>query len=130
MMNESFLGIFDDDMSDAPAGRQPPTELGGVSARRRRGPPVVGREPSWAGLPRHLNCPLLQTKIGGSRAGSRGGRAEIADAWDSVPLPNTLHERRPARSTRRAEMPAMPEADLLTPLWAPDPPKGTVPTFV
>ena len=54
MMNESFLGIFDDDVSDAPpaASRQP--SWGGVPASP--GPPgaalgAVGREPSWAGLP-------------------------------------------------------------------------------
>ena len=119
MMNESFLGIFDDDMSDAPppTSRQP--SWAGVPASP--GPPV-GREPSWAGLPSPSQLPASP----GQSIGRQPGWADtpsIADAWDSVPLPNTLHKAPSGEVDPPAEILAMPEADLLTPLWAPDPPK-------
>ena len=134
MMNESFLGIFDDDVSDAPpaASRQP--SWGGVPASP--GPPgaalgVVGREPSWAGLPSPGQLPTSPGQSIGrqpSWADLPEGAPSIADAWDSVPLPNTLHkapsgEVDPRETVMPAEILAMPEADLLTPLWAPDPPR-------
>ena len=128
MMNESFLGIFDDDISDAPpaASRQP--SWGGVPASP--GPPV-GREPSWAGLPSPGQLPTSPGQSIGrqpSWADLPEGAPSIADAWDSVPLPNTLHkapsgEVDPRETVMPAEILAMPEADLLTPLWAPDPPR-------
>ena len=134
MMNESFLGIFDDDVSDAPpaASRQP--SWGGVPASP--GPPgaalgAVGREPSWAGLPSPGQLPTSPGQSIGrqpSWADLPEGAPSIADAWDSVPLPNTLHkapsgEVDPRETVMPAEILAMPEADLLTPLWAPDPPR-------
>jgi hypothetical protein len=111
MMNESFLGIFDDDVSDAPpaASRQPswagPPSPGVLPASPGQS---VQRQPSWADLPE--------------------GAPSIADAWDAVPLPTTLHKAPSGEVDVRetvmpAEILAMPEADLLTPLWAPDPPK-------
>ncbi len=123
MMNESFLGIFDDDVSDAPpaASRQP--SWAGLPSP---GPPgaalgAVGREPSWAGLP-------ASPGINIGRQPSWADTPSIADAWDSVPLPNTLHKAPSGEVDVRetvmpAEILAMPEADLLTPLWAPDPPR-------
>ena len=80
MMNESFLGIFDDDETRA-AGREPPAELGrrpGVA-----GPPV-GREPSWAGLPSPSQLPA-SPGINLGRQPSWAEGPSIADAWDSVP---------------------------------------------
>ena len=120
MMNESFLGIFDDDMSDAPpaASRQPSWAGGPASP----GPPV-GREPSWAGLPSPSQLPASPGMNLGRQPSWNDGAPSIADAWDSVPLPNTLHKAPSGEVDPPAEILAMPEADLLTPLWAPDPPK-------
>ena len=106
MMNESFLGIFDDDVSDAP--------------------PAASRQPSWAGLPSPGPLPASPGQNIGrqpSWADLPEGAPSIADAWDSVPLPNTLHKAPSGEVDPPAEILAMPEADLLTPLWAPDPPK-------
>ena len=89
MMNESFLGIFDDDVSDAPpaASRQP--SWGGVPASP--GPPgaalgAVGREPSWAGLPSPGQLPTSPGQSIGrqpSWADLPEGAPSIADAWDA-----------------------------------------------
>mmetsp|Transcript_15556 Transcript_15556/g.40942 ORF Transcript_15556/g.40942 Transcript_15556/m.40942 type:complete len:973 (-) Transcript_15556:15-2933(-) len=111
MMNESFLGIFDDDVSDAP--------------------PPASRQPSWAGLPSPGVLPASPgqgVQRQPSWADLPEGAPSIADAWDAVPLPSTLHKAPSGEVDVRetvmpAEILAMPEADLLTPLWAPDPPK-------
>ena len=73
MMNESFLGIFDDDVSDAP--------------------PPASRQPSWAGPPSPGVLPAspgLNVQRQPSWADLPEGAPSIADAWDSVPLPSTL----------------------------------------
>ena len=75
MMNESFLGIFDDDVSDAP--------------------PPASRQPSWAGPPSPGVLPAspgLNVQRQPSWADLPEGAPSIADAWDSVPLPSTLHK--------------------------------------
>ena len=119
-MSDPFSGIFDDvDADAAPAAMAPPR----INHQRSWGDELLLsaaqapalRQASWA-------------DVGAQAPAMDAPGSSIADAWAAVPLPNALAKapsRVVAEDIRETIMPdevlAIPEADLLAPLWAPDP---------